>query len=943
MERVLKLARVKSLILVVSILAVAQSALATTAIMPSDDEMIVASRAIVRGKVLSVEVGLDGQNLVFTYITLKVKEVLKGQITERRIVIKEPGGELGNRGSIVFGTPQFARGDRVLLYLDTWRDGSFRVHEMFLGRFSIVQEPGRDELTVTRNMPERGVSILGQSARGSITNSMELNAYTDMVRTRLAANLEQSREFETQAYGDTPMLAQPIEYKEPDGGDISPQFHLWNPPIRWFQPDSGQSVVFKTNPEGAPTPQSVADAAAAMGAWSTVPGCSLRVTDGGTTSGCGLFGLDGENTISFNNCDGYFSGTGTCSSGILAVASIASYDPSQTRVVNGVSFAKALESNITFNPFSACNFGDHCNVQEITTHEMGHALGLHHSWQSSFGGTPTPTEQIATMYWIAHFDGRCASLKTDDINGITFIYPSSGGGPGPLTIVTSALSGGTVGTVYSQSISASGGTLPYTWSLVSGLGTLPPGLSLSTGGVIAGTPTTAGTYNFTVRVTDNVAATAQKALSIVVAASGGGGALNSQFVSQSVPTSLQPGQGFSVNMKFLNTGTQTWSGTAFYFASQNPPLNQTWGGNGVSLFGFSAAPGEVLDVNFTATAPSIPGTYNFQWQMYENGGVGFFGQVSTNVVVNVGVQTNYQGSHDGAGCDTISGWAWDANNPGGTVNVDIYDGSNLIATVPANMYREDLLNAVSSPSHGFSYTTPAALKNGAGHIVNVKFSGTNTLLSNSARTVQCTLPSNFQGRHDGQGCNAIEGWAWNSNDPNGTVNVDIYDGTTLISTIAATLYRQDLADAFGSPYHGFIYHTPANLKDGQSHTITVKFGATSTTLTWNTPQAFTCGGATPSLHGNHDVANCNTISGYAWDSNDDLSTVNVAIFSDGNLLVVVPAQQAYPGIGNGYHGFVYAVPASLKNGVTHSITVKFSGTSTNLTGSPKAILCTGGP
>jgi Domain of unknown function (DUF4214)/Putative Ig domain/Ig-like domain from next to BRCA1 gene/Matrixin len=636
MERVLKQAGAKSLILVFSILAVAQSALATTAIMPSDDEMIVGARAIVRGKVLSVEVGLDGQNLVFTYITLKIKEVLKGQITERKIVIKEPGGEIGNRGSLVFGTPQFARGDRVLLYLDTWQDGSLRVHQMFLGRFSIVQEDGSGELMVTRNLPERGVSILGQSDKGSITNRMELNQYAEMVRTRLAANLEHSREFEAGAYGSTPMLAQPLEYKETDGGDISPQFHLWSPPIRWFQPDSGQSVVFKTNPAGAPTPQSVADAAAAMGAWSTVPGCALRVSDGGTTQGCGLFGLDGENTISFNNCDGYFTGTGTCSSGILAVASIASYDPSQTRVVNGVSFAKALESNITFNPFSACNFGDHCNVQEITTHEMGHALGLHHSWQSSFGGTPTAAEQQATMYWIAHFDGRCASLRTDDINGITFIYPSAGGGPGPLTIVTSALTGGTVGAAYSQSISASGGTLPYAWSLVAGLGTLPPGLNLSAGGVITGTPTTEGTYNFTVRVTDNVGATVQKALGIVVAAAGGGGPLNSQFVSQSVPTSLQPGQGFTVNMKFQNTGTQTWSGTAYYFASQNPPLNQNWGGNGVSLLGFSAAPGEVLDVNFTATAPTTPGTYNFQWQMYQNGGVGFFGQVSTNVSIQVG-------------------------------------------------------------------------------------------------------------------------------------------------------------------------------------------------------------------------------------------------------------------------------------------------------------------
>ncbi|HKA23011.1 MAG TPA: putative Ig domain-containing protein [Blastocatellia bacterium] len=638
MDRVRQCFGFKSLLfLFIFLFAAVDSALATTAIVPSDDTLIVEARAIVRGKVTWVESALDSNNRIFTYVTLKVQEVLKGQISERKIVIKEPGGEVGTRGTLVYGTPRFVRGDRVLVYLDTWDDGSLRVHQMFLGRFAVIQDPQSGRLIVTRNVPELGVSVIGESNNGPITNKADLAKYTEMVRTRLTANWGRAREFESEVYGRIPLLSRPVEYKPSnDGNDVSPQFHLWNPPIRWFQPDNGQPVVFKTNPDGAPTPQSVADAVAAMNAWSTVAGCSLQVVDGGTTGGCGLFLTDGENTISFNNCDGYFHGSGNCSSGILAVASIASYDTSQTRTVNGVSFYKALESNISFNPYSACNFGDHCNVQEITTHEMGHALGLHHSWDSSFGGSPTPAEQQATMYWVAHFDGRCASLRPDDINGITFIYPAAGGGGGPLTIVTSALAGGTVGSSYTQTLSATGGTLPYTWSLVAGLGTLPPGLNLSGAGVISGTPNTEGTYSFTVKVTDAAQATAQRALSIVVSASGGGGPLNSHFMSQSVPASLQPGQSFTANIKFLNTGTTTWSGVAYYYASQNPALNQTWGGNGVSLFGYAAGPGEVMDVTFTATAPTTPGAYNFQWQMYENGGAGFFGEMSTNVLIQVG-------------------------------------------------------------------------------------------------------------------------------------------------------------------------------------------------------------------------------------------------------------------------------------------------------------------
>ena len=299
----------------------------------------------------------------------------------------------------------------------------------------------------------------------------------------------------------------------------------------------------------------------------------------------------------------------------------------------------------------------------------------------------------------------------------------------------------------------------------------------------------------------------------------------------------------------------------------------------------------------------------------------------------------YQGFHDGAGCNTISGWAWDPNNPSSLVNVDIYDGTTLIGTSPANMYREDLLNALGSPNHGFSFNTPATLRNGAAHTINVKFSGTNTLLANTGRTVQCSQAPNLFGRHDGQGCNAIEGWAWDSNDRNGTVSVDIYDGSTLLGSVAATLYRQDLADALGSPYHGWIFHPPASLRDGQPHTITVKFGGTNTNLPLDTPRTTTCTSTTPNYQGNLDVADCNFISGFAWDANDGEGTIVVAIYVDGGFFVVVPAQEAYPAVGSGYHGFKFAVPVGLKNGQQHSVQVKFSGTTTDLSNSPKTITC----
>lgn len=127
------------------------------------------------------------------------------------------------------------------------------------------------------------------------------------------------------------------------------------------------------------------------------------------------------------------------------------------------------------------------------------------------------------------------------------------------------------------------------------------------------------------------------------------------FLSQSVPVSMVVGQPYSVSVQMKNTGSATWtSGTNYLLGSQNPANNGTWGIARVGLAG-AVANGQAATFSFTATAPSTPGTYNFQWQMLQEG-VAWFGTSSPNQAITVHASTIY-GNIDGLSNGMLLGWA----------------------------------------------------------------------------------------------------------------------------------------------------------------------------------------------------------------------------------------------------------------------------------------------
>jgi hypothetical protein len=83
-----------------------------------------------------------------------------------------------------------------------------------------------------------------------------------------------------------------------------------------------------------------------------------------------------------------------------------------------------------------------------------------------------------------------------------------------VVITTGSLPSGSTGVAYSQTLHATGGTGAYTFSTTTG--TLPTGLSLSSGGIISGVPTVNGSYDFTITAIDGLGGSYSKDFSISI-------------------------------------------------------------------------------------------------------------------------------------------------------------------------------------------------------------------------------------------------------------------------------------------------------------------------------------------------------------------------------------------------------------------------------------------
>ena len=149
------------------------------------------------------------------------------------------------------------------------------------------------------------------------------------------------------------------------------------------------------------------------------------------------------------------------------------------------------------------------------------------------------------------------SVTVTDSNGLTKTGTFSlAVNPLPLAIATSQLSGGTTTIAYNQVLAGTGGVAPFTWSVTAG--SLPPSLTLNpASGAITGVPSAAGTFTFTVQLSDGASSTpATRGFTIVVVS-------GLSITTASVLPGVTAGAAFSQTLSAAaGTAPLTWSVSA---------------------------------------------------------------------------------------------------------------------------------------------------------------------------------------------------------------------------------------------------------------------------------------------------------------------------------------------------------------------------------------------
>lgn len=401
--------------------SVASTARATTFVLMNEEQLAARSTAAILGSVTAIETARDrASGSIHTYVHIEPTETVFGDLPSGEVILRERGGILDGVREWIFGNPEYELGEEVLVFVATSSDGTLHTTGMSMGKYTVTND-GSDRATVRRHLGT-GTRILQRVPRRSAYDpASEIYDLDDFIGTVQRASRRRARHRRRHEQR-IPRLTPP-ELADASVREWHESFTFLGSPSRWFEPDDGLAVDFLIDQTGDSALGPVSSRAAvdaAFAAWSGVSSSGLALADDGLTGPLAYNGCSSINRVAFNDPYGEIDDPVDCS-GVLAIGGYCS--SSATRVVNGTTFRRIVNGKVMFNNgWAGCWGWNECNVAEVATHELGHALGLGHS-----------SDSFATMAAFAHFDNRCASLEDDDIAAVTFMYPASTGPTATMT------------------------------------------------------------------------------------------------------------------------------------------------------------------------------------------------------------------------------------------------------------------------------------------------------------------------------------------------------------------------------------------------------------------------------------------------------------------------------------------------------------------------------
>jgi hypothetical protein len=375
------------------ILAQTPQAFASATLPCSTAEQLSDAVAVFRGKVVgsAVERGSDG--LIYTRTSLRVDEVLKGKLPELVAVVHR-GGRLGSEDQFFGLSPKLVGGGEYLLFIIRNDAGKL---ECTQGHASAIRLLRIDAAANSPQYESPGGEILAETRLLATTNPETGSDVTDQAGSPSILPL-----------ATTGML-----------NGIN---------TRFLQPDRGEPIPVlidaATLPAGLTLAQATNAVLQALNAWSAVTSLRFKIEAiGGFGQGADTITTPDEKLrIQLHDNYNRINSAGVLGIGgrnAITAPSPAGWDLGGN--VAGNEFLKSTCGYVVLESGTAA-LQNPATFAEVLCHEIGHALNLAHSSEVA---TANPVLLNSIMYYLAHADGRGATLGTYDPPIIRQAYPSN--------------------------------------------------------------------------------------------------------------------------------------------------------------------------------------------------------------------------------------------------------------------------------------------------------------------------------------------------------------------------------------------------------------------------------------------------------------------------------------------------------------------------------------